>query len=544
MNIRFARAAVFPAILALAGPFGSGVAAQNRDYDPLAYARSRADSIDNPEAVIPSQCYTETEGISNPCWTCHTTSNGTNFMADQDLQQEYAFSDLGLINHWENLFADRSTAIAGISDDAILTYIREDNYTPLRAALAARRDYPGWRPDLDYRQGFDRDGFATDGSWWRAFRYKPFLGTFWPTNGSTDDILIRLPPKFRKTADGTDSYAIYKLNLSILEAAIAVPDTIPDGALERTVEPLDEALAATDLDGDGTVGGLITKIRGLPVRYVGQAADEAVQRHLYPRGTEFLHTVRYLDPDRPDLLSVRMKEVRYSKKVLRTDSWYLQHRYEEEQDAKDQGLLPVFAGSALVGLRNDFGWQLQAFIEDAQGRLRLQSREEHLFCMGCHSTIGVTVDQSFGFPRKVPGTPGWGHQDLAGIPDVPQSGLAAPEILTYFRRVGGGDEFRANQEILARFFEDGKVKEALVRQAAPGGHKDIAWLLTPSRERALALNKAYRALVSEQRFEKGRDAVAAPTEKVHKNIVNGSTDLGRSGRVFNDGRIWLDWLRP
>jgi len=45
-------------------------------------------------------------------------------------------------------------------------------------------------------------------------------------------------------------------------------------------------------------------------------------------------------------------------------------------------------------------------------------------------------------------------------------------------------------------------------------------------------------------FEKRRDAVAAPTEKVHSNIVNGSTDLGRSGLVFNDGRIRLDWMHP
>lgn len=86
-----------------------------------------------------------------------------------------------LTNHWENLFADRSAVIEGISDAEILAYIREDNYTPLREALAARTDYPGWRPDLDFNQGFDQDGFAADGSWWRAFRYKPFLGTFWPT---------------------------------------------------------------------------------------------------------------------------------------------------------------------------------------------------------------------------------------------------------------------------------------------------------------------------------------------------------------------------
>lgn len=518
--------------------------AQDGDYDPLAYARSNAGVLENLEAVIPSQCYTKTDGISNPCWTCHTTSNGTNYMGDWDLQEEYAFSDFGLTNRWTNLFADRGAVIDGIGDNEILAYIREDNYTPLRAALAARDDFPGWVPDLDYTQGFDKDGIANDGSWWRAFRYKPFLGTFWPTNGSTDDVLIRLPAKFWKLPDGEDSIAIYKINLSILEAAIAVSDSVTNQAIVRRVEPIDESLAGIDLDGNGAVGGLVTEIRGLPATYVGLASDEPVQRHLYPIGTEFLHTVRYVDPDSPTLLSARMKEVRYSKKILRTDPWFLQREYEGELDAKDDGLLPVFSGSAFVGLVNDFGWQLQAFIEDAEGRLRLQSDEEHTFCMGCHSTVGVTVDQSFGFPRKVPGAPGWAHQDLAGIPDVPQAGMTEPEILTYFARVQGGDEFRANQEILGRFFPGGVLDEALVRQAAPEGLFDIAWLVTPSAERALLLNKAYRALVLEQSFEKGRDAVAAPTVNVHQSIVNGSTDLGRSGLVFTDGRMWLDWSAP
>ena len=509
--------------------------------DPLAYALSKDGQIDNREAVIPSQCYTKTDGISNPCWTCHTTTNGLNLMGDWELQEEYAFSDEGLTNHWTNLFADRSAAIARISDAEILAYIREDNYSPLRDALADRADYPGWRPDLDYSQGFDDDSFAADGTWWRAFRYKPFLGTFWPTNGSTDDVLIRLPAKFWKTSEGVDSYEIYKVNLAILETAIAIPGEIPSEEISHTVEPINEELAGIDLNADGQVGGLITKLSGLPLTYVGAAADERVQRHLYPVGTEFLHTVRYVDPDSPTLLSARMKEVRYSRKTLGTDPWLVQRAYEEELDAKDIGLLPKFAGSALVGLSNDFGWLYQGFIEDADGNLRLQTDEEHSFCMGCHSTIGATADQSFGFPRKVPGANGWGHQDITGIPDVPQSGMDRPEILTYFRRVGGGDEFRANDEILSRFFPGGMLDEHEVMRAAPGGDRDIAWLIVPSYERALLLNKAYRALILEQTFELGRDAVIEPTANVHRSIVNGSTDLDLTGQIYTDGRIWLDW---
>jgi len=25
----------------------------------------------NPEALIPSQCYTKTDGVNNPCYVCH-----------------------------------------------------------------------------------------------------------------------------------------------------------------------------------------------------------------------------------------------------------------------------------------------------------------------------------------------------------------------------------------------------------------------------------------------------------------------------------------
>jgi hypothetical protein len=116
-----------------------------------------------------------------------------------------------------------------------------------------------------------------------------------------------------------------------------------------------------------------------------------------------------------------------------------------------------------------------------------------------------------------------------------------PEILTYFRRVTGGDEFRANTEVLERFFPGGILHEAEVRRAAPGGDRDITHLIVPSHERALQLNKAYMALVREQSFEKGRDAVLVPTEKVFEEIVNGSIELNETGLMFRDGRLPLQW---
>ncbi|MCP3163794.1 hypothetical protein [Myxococcus qinghaiensis] len=512
-------------------------------FDPLAQALASGSTVANREAPIPSMCYTKTEGLSNPCWTCHTGGVGFNVMDDESLQADYAFSDVGLLNQWSNLFADRTAALADISDDEVLQYIREDNYAPLRESLLQRPGgFKGWVPDLDLARGFDAEGFALDGSGWRAVRYKPFLGTFWPTNGNTDDIFIRLPDAFRRDAEGRLSLDVYRLNLAILEAAMTVdPALLEVKTAVRRVEPVDERSGGVDVNGDSVLTAGVEEVRGLPKTYAGGAAKVAVRRDFYPRGVEFLHTVRYVDPDAPTLLSARMKEVRYSRKDEEYTGEQVMAFYAAEQEKKMRNRLPAFPGTPELGLINEFGWRLQGFIEDGKGRLRVQTLEEHAFCMGCHTNLGVTVDQTFGFPRKVPGREGWRHQDLRGLRDVPQAGHAKPEVLTYFERVKGGDEFRANEELLTRFFPSGAVDEKSVRRAAPGGDKDLAWLLTPSRERAVALGRAYMVLVREQGFTKGRDTLLAPPRNVLPQVENGSTGLEDAGLIFEDGRLHLAW---
>lgn len=512
-------------------------------FDPLAQALAAGSRVANREAPVPSMCYTKTAGVSNPCWTCHTGGVGNNVMADESLQAEYAFSDVALTNHWTNLFTERSKAATASTDAEVLEYIREDNFTPLRAALLGRAGgYKGWVPDLDLARGFDAEGFARDGSGWRAVRYKPFLGTFWPTNGSTDDVYVRLPEAFRKDATGQPSREVYRFNLAVLEAAMTVdPGLLDAKAARRRVEPVDERVGGMDLDGDGRLSPGVEVVLGLPAHYAGGAAEVLVRRYTYPRGTEFLHTVRYVDPDAPALLSVRLKELRYARKDEAPEDDRVRNFYAEEQEKKARGRLPAFPGTPELGLINEFGWRLQGFIEDARGRLRLQTLEEHVFCMGCHTNLGVTVDQTFAFPRKVPGRDGWRTQDLRGIPDVPQAGHAAPETATYFERVRGGDEFRANEELLARFFPKGVLDLPSVRRAAPGGDRDLAWLVTPSRQRALQLDKAYWALVREQAFALGRDTLLAPPANVHRAVENGSTELEATGRLFTDGRLHLTW---
>jgi len=332
------------------------------------------------------------------------------------------------------------------------------------------------------------------------------------------------------------------VNLAILEAALGSnPDVQAASELRREVEPIGEEAAGVDLDGDGALRSKVTELRGLPARYVGGAAAISVRRFFYPKGTEFLHSVRYIDPDQPSLLSARMKELRYSRKAEDVDDSGTINAYAEDAEEKNRGWPPTYPGTPEVGLINDFGWQLQGFIEDTHGRLRVQTLEEHLACMGCHTGIGATVDQTFAFPRKVPGAAGWRLQDIRGMPDAPQAGHADPEVLTYFRRVLGGDEFRSNDELLTRFFPGGTLDEAAVLRAGPGGDKDLAWLLAPSRERALKLNKAYRALVLDQGFHRGRDTVISPPTNVQAKVSDESTHLEKAGRIYEDGRLHLDW---
>ena len=501
--------------------------APSASYDPFALARaSSGHEPANEEPSTPPQCYTAAEGSSNACASCHTKSAAPNFANDWELQQNYSFSDYARTNRWQNQFRERSEKVAAFSDADILGYVRRDNYAPLLAWMKANPDTPGYTPDLDFSKGFDADGFASDGSGWRALRYKPFVGSFWATNGSTDDVFVRLPETFRTSKE------IYRTNLAILEAAItAAPG---DEKPVRQIEAIDERAGGLDLDGDGELG-TATSVVGIPAHFVGGAKAIAVTRALYPAGTEFLHTVRYLDPERPGYAATRMKEVRYSVKKQQLVERQIGQAYMSLEDPE----VAPHTGDALVGLTNNFGWQLHGYIEDANGWLRKQTNEEHGYCMGCHTGLGVTVDQTFAFARKVPGAAGWRMQDPTGIPDVPQAGQKTGEYAQYLERVQGGDDLRANDEAAAKFLRAGAVDAA----AAKALESDIGALVTPSPARAIALNRAYLANVIEQRYVWGREASTSPAKKVVTTITEDtrSTGLGEADRVYRDARLQLTW---
>jgi hypothetical protein len=491
-------------------------------------------AVYNREAIVPPQCYTQTAAMYNPCYTCHQEAipRRENVMNDADLQEAYSFSELGMTNHWKNLFEDRTKRVTAMSDDAILNYIAGDNYSELAGRLRDA-DFKGWVPDLANLQlgpdAFDEEGFAKDGSHWIAFSYKPFPSTFWPTNGSTDDVMIRLPEPFRTDQAGRYQRDVYKANLAIVEAKIK-------GVSQIGCLPLDERVVGRDLNGDGRLSTVST-ITGVD-SYVGRAEGAFIDSHLYPAGVEFVHTVRYLGLSSQGEIvpSARMKEVRYMKKWRDFAKAVYARQYQLESFEKEAGNLPGYQNLGDRGLDNGNGWSIQGFIEDSRGRLRANTFEETMFCMGCHNSIGSTVDKTFSLARKVDGAAGWGYLDLKGMADAPTRGETRGEIATYLERVGGGSEFRHNDEMAARWFKaDGTLDHDKV-----GAARDVYELITPSRERALMLNKAYKTIVEDQTYIFGRDATLAPPANVYAKIENDATPTLPAHRIFK-WNIILDW---
>ncbi len=490
----------------------------------------------NRETPIPPQCYTDSNSVHNPCYVCHQDEipGRENTKNDRELQEAYSFSDQGLTNHWFNLFEDRSARVNAISDQDILAYIDQDNYTELKQRLIDA-NFTGWIPDLkDLEKGaaaFDSEGFALDGSWWVAFNYKPLPTTFWPTNGSTDDVMIRLPAIFYKTSEGSFSRDVYKANLALIEANIKGKNTM-------SALTFNEQVINVDLNGDGQLTTAVSEVNAQREHYVGMANNVDLIPFVYPQGTEFLHTVRYVGFDEAGDISIstRMKEVRYMVRELQSRHFQLEHWYIEENLEKEEGNLPTYINKGHDGLSSKFGWNITGFIENKNGRLRWNTFEENVFCMGCHTSIGSTIDKTFSFPRKIDGATGWGYINLKGMRDVPNMGETKTEIQTYLERVGGGTEFRSNPELEARYYHaDGSVNTVALASA-----QDVHDIITPSRGRALQLNKAYKVIVEDQDFIYGRDATATPPARILSVVDNETSPTLAEDRQF-DWNIVLDW---
>jgi hypothetical protein len=503
--------------------------------------------LQNKIAYVPPQCFTKTRGDDgkpkNPCYACHTRSEPPNFVDDDDLQVTLKLPVPGAKNPWTNLLSPPVEHTAPVSDDEILQYVRQSNYFDADGGITLARvldtlppewdgngngRWDGYTPDVQY--AFDAAGFdhRPDGTptGWRAFAYYPFVGTFFPTNGSADDVLIRLDPALREDAEEHYDQGIYTVNLAIVEALVTRADV--------AIDPVDETALGVDIDLDGHLG-TATRVafdagsgdRGQTrMRYVGRAHDLqdrgqfSIAVGLFPIRTEFFHSVRYLDvgPGGAVTMGSRMKEVRYAKKARWLSYDLLKHQAKLEADisSKTRDRTHRVEWLRELGISNDEGWFFQGFIEASDGSLRPQSMEESSFCEGCHGGIGATVDGTFSFARKLGATTtarGWFHwsqHGLAGLPE-PKRRDGQYEYTLYLREAGAGDELRSNVEVLQRFFDDkGALRPAEIALL----HTDVGRLLLPAAGRALDLDRAYRAVVLDQSYDHGRDAVLARSANV------------------------------
>jgi hypothetical protein len=232
----------------------------------------------------------------------------------------------------------------------------------------------------------DEEGFVRnekrEPTGWRAVNFFPYA-VFTPLTGSVSGIYIRLPEPFM-TDGGIISLNIYRKNLDILEKNIK----------NRPVKA---------------------------VTYAGDAAKIAVEKGFYPVGTEFAHPLHYVDLaadgerghavdgvyrnkivdyEFPGTRSKRVKEIRYMYK------WKTVTLEDIGEKASDEE--PFVYGREWKGwIDNRSGWILAAYIENHDGELRPQTTEELLQCLGCHSSVGNTIDAVWSFQRKLEGPEGW-----------------------------------------------------------------------------------------------------------------------------------------
>jgi hypothetical protein len=225
--------------------------------------------------------------------------------------------------------------------------------------------------------------------------------------------------------------------------------------------------------------------------------------------------VRYLDVSESGAVTMapRMKELRYARKTQWASypiARAIAIKEAREQEESRDGIHDVRWSEA--GVYSARGWLLQGFIEAKDGSLRPQSYEESAYCEGCHGGIGATTDSTFSLARKLGDDAparGWFHasqRDLRGVPE-PRRPDGEYEYTLYLTQTGGADDGRTNDEVRRRFFDErGTLRADEVAKL----HGDVTTLLLPSTARALDLDRAYRAIVDAQSFDKGRDAVLVP----------------------------------
>jgi hypothetical protein len=427
----------------------------------------------NEDPAIPVQCWVETGyGTQNACKYCHTNylaeiqhGNAMPLAEDQIL---YSFPSPNLnrvnwrnITHPEEILArleEEKIAIPKAGDPENLSYVRTDNWREAYHKARRNRDnswnnlsndssdfqlFPALNPDDLFpvgnedhtgggQHGFiDEEGFVWNKenqiTGWRAINFFPYA-IFTPLTGSVSGIYIRLPREFM-TKDEKIDLETYRSNLDLLEK----------------------------------------NIKNLPYdssHYLGDARGVAVRKGFYPVGTEFAHPLHYVDLNAdgehglrldglnrndesdyefPGTRSKRVKEIRYMYKWKDIGLEDI-GQGEEEED-----------GTFLIGndtqgwIDNTKGWILAAYIENREGDLRPQTTEELVQCLGCHSSVGNTIDAVWSFERKFPGELGWREMDYGRyrkqnpektlLQDYFKKNVNMGELEYFFYTVVGSDLF-------------------------------------------------------------------------------------------------------
>lgn len=507
----------------------------------------------NPYAHVPAQCYIETSaGTQNACQYCHNNglyleamgNNPQAGLADNigNLQTDYSFAPydttapLATINRWENtLYPERlADRVAALGQDPaawdMQAWLRQDNWTPAHAQRGgdpkswdsavdnAWRLFPGLDPaDLPAGgDGFVRSAKAGNGHFkdgerwitgWRAINFMPY-GIFTPMTGSVSGIYIRLPKAFMQTEDGGYDLAIYAANLDRLEKAIQDRLTAQDGS-----------------------------------HYLGAAKAVALEKGVYPVGTEFAHPLHYVDVAAdgsdpaygpyPGTRAKRVKEIRYMYKWL--DYRHYQFRPGDRAEA---GTLYGNDGQGWVD--NGAGWYLAGWIEDGQGALRPQNREELMQCIGCHSSVrrtefptftsgtGNTVDSTWALPRKFAGSAGWKEMDYLGY----RADRAAAVAATPGHATLGDPVNRRMNKGEFRHFLDTVVGASLYGDMPPAMHRHFATRIT----KANGYSADWPALDSS-----GAAAFQA-SQALRQKLMREHT--GRRGHLRADGSLEAELIFP
>jgi hypothetical protein len=306
----------------------------------------------------------------------------------------------------------------------------------------------------------DKQGFVKDRqnkyTGWRAVNFFPYA-IFTPLTGSVSGIYLRLPEKFM-TSDGSVDIEMYQKNLDLLEKVVK------NDPVERET-------------------------------YYGDASAVKVDGGFYPVGTEFAHPLHYVDLNAdgetgtnldglnknqsvdyefPGTRSKRVKEIRWMYK-------WKQVTVDDIGEVEDDSEYGRVIGKEWQGwIENKAGWILAAYIEDRTGHLRPQTTEELLQCLGCHSSVGNTIDAVWSFQRKLPQDMGWqemnygqykkSRPDRTRLNDYQNENIDMGELEYFYYSVVGADLFgvmppEIEEELKAYAAEKNLTKELALKNS-------------------------------------------------------------------------------